>query len=68
MFAPKPVIIVSLLSIYPRQADRRIGSNVIVAGTAIFGAPDAAQVITTLKSSVNNALVKAAESRPEFQT
>ncbi|KZP16844.1 Ribulose-phosphate 3-epimerase [Athelia psychrophila] len=36
------------------------GSNVIVAGTAIFGAANAEEVITTLKSSVNQAQAKIA--------
>jgi len=34
------------------------GSNVIVAGTAIFGAENPEQVITTLKSTVNTAQTK----------
>ena len=34
------------------------GSNVIVAGTAIFGAENPEQVITTLKSAVNTAQTK----------
>jgi len=36
------------------------GSNVIVAGTAIFGASDPEQVIATLKSTVTTALAKHA--------
>ena len=36
------------------------GSNVIVAGTAIFGAEDPENVITTLKSTVNQAQEKIA--------
>jgi len=36
------------------------GSNVIVAGTAIFGAEDPENVITTLKSTVNQAQDKIA--------
>ncbi|KAF5356261.1 hypothetical protein D9756_004159 [Leucocoprinus leucothites] len=36
------------------------GSNVIVAGTAIFGAENPEQVITTLKSAVNTAQAKFA--------
>jgi ribulose-phosphate 3-epimerase len=36
------------------------GSNVIVAGTAIFGAGDPEDVITTLKSTVNQAQEKIA--------
>lgn len=35
------------------------GSNVIVAGTAIFNAEDAKGVIDTLKASVNTAQAKA---------
>lgn len=31
------------------------GSNVIVAGTAIFGSPDPEVVIATLKATVNSA-------------
>jgi len=34
------------------------GSNVIVAGTAIFGAPNADEVIATLKATVNTAQAK----------
>ena len=34
------------------------GSNVIVAGTAIFGAPDPEGVITVLKATVNAAQAK----------
>jgi ribulose-phosphate 3-epimerase len=34
------------------------GSNVIVAGTAIFGAPNPDEVIATLKSTVNSAQAK----------
>ena len=34
------------------------GSNVIVAGTAIFGASDPEGVIAQLKSTVNDALAK----------
>ncbi|KAL0071934.1 RIBULOSE-phosphate 3-epimerase [Marasmius tenuissimus] len=34
------------------------GSNVIVAGTAIFGAEDPKAVITTLKNTVNTAQAK----------
>jgi len=34
------------------------GSNVIVAGTAIFGAENPEQVITILKSAVNTAQTK----------
>ncbi|KAJ7275151.1 ribulose-5-phosphate 3-epimerase [Mycena haematopus] len=34
------------------------GSNVIVAGTAIFGAPNPEEVITALKASVNSAQAK----------
>ncbi|KAI8980721.1 Ribulose-phosphate 3-epimerase [Trametes punicea] len=36
------------------------GSNVIVAGTAIFGAPEPEKVISLLKSTVENAQAKAA--------
>jgi len=36
------------------------GSNVIVAGTAVFGAEDPGNVITTLKSTVNRAQDKIA--------
>ena len=36
------------------------GSNVIVAGTAIFGAKDPGDVIITLKSTVNQAQDKIA--------
>lgn len=39
------------------------GSNVIVAGTAIFGADDPNAVITTLKSTVNEAQEKIAQAR-----
>lgn len=34
------------------------GSNVIVAGTAIFGAPNPDEVIAGLKASVNTAQAK----------
>jgi ribulose-phosphate 3-epimerase len=34
------------------------GSNVIVAGTAIFGAPNPDEVIATLKATVNSAQAK----------
>jgi len=34
------------------------GSNVIVAGTAIFGAPNAEEIITTLKAAVDAAQAK----------
>jgi hypothetical protein len=37
-----------------------LGSNVIVAGTAIFGAENAEQAIATLKSAVNTAQAKFA--------
>ena len=37
-----------------------LGSNVIVAGTAIFGAEQPDQVIATLKNSVETAQAKAA--------
>lgn len=37
-----------------------LGSNVIVAGTAIFGAENPEQVISTLKSAVNTAQAKFA--------
>jgi len=40
----------------------RQGSNVIVAGTAIFGAEDPENVITTLKSTVNQAQEKIARA------
>ena len=36
--------------------DRLAGSNVIVAGTAIFGAENPEHVIATLKGAVNTAL------------
>jgi ribulose-phosphate 3-epimerase len=39
------------------------GSNVIVAGTAIFGAENPEAVISTLKESVNTAQAKIAASR-----
>ncbi|KAF8507580.1 Ribulose-phosphate 3-epimerase [Hysterangium stoloniferum] len=39
------------------------GSNVIVAGTAIFGSSDPEQVIATLKASVNAAQAKIKASR-----
>ncbi|THH17408.1 hypothetical protein EW146_g3416 [Bondarzewia mesenterica] len=39
------------------------GSNVIVAGTAIFGAPQPDQVIATLKSTVNAAQAKIASNQ-----
>ncbi|KIY63514.1 Ribulose-phosphate 3-epimerase [Cylindrobasidium torrendii FP15055 ss-10] len=39
------------------------GSNVIVAGTAIFGASDPENVITVLKATVNSAQAKIAASR-----
>lgn len=42
-----------------------IGSNVIVAGTAIFAASDAADVIATLKAGVNAAQAKIQASRGE---
>lgn len=38
------------------------GSNVIVAGTAIFGADNPEQVISTLKSAVNTAQAKLTAS------
>jgi len=38
------------------------GSNVIVAGTAIFGAPDAEKVIADLKATVETAQAKSARS------
>lgn len=37
------------------------GSNVIVAGTAIFGASDPDDVIATLKSTVNTAQAKLSQ-------
>ena len=37
------------------------GSNVIVAGTAIFGAEDPEYVIATLKGAVTTALTKATD-------
>ncbi|KAF8736020.1 hypothetical protein AX14_001025 [Amanita brunnescens Koide BX004] len=45
----------------PKTVDAcaQAGSNVIVAGTAIFGAKDPEQVITTLKGAVNTALARA---------
>ncbi|THV07676.1 ribulose-phosphate 3-epimerase [Dendrothele bispora CBS 962.96] len=39
------------------------GSNVIVAGTAIFGAEDPEQVIQTLKNTVNQAQAKIAAAK-----
>lgn len=39
------------------------GSNVIVAGTAIFNAPEPEKVIALLKSTVNTAQAKIAASR-----
>jgi len=39
------------------------GSNVIVAGTAIFGAPDPDKVIQGLIATVNNAQLKAQEEK-----
>ena len=39
------------------------GSNVIVAGTAIFGAADPNGVIATLKATVNAAQEKIAQAR-----
>ncbi|KZT44525.1 Ribulose-phosphate 3-epimerase [Sistotremastrum suecicum HHB10207 ss-3] len=41
------------------------GSNVIVAGTAIFNAPDPEQVITLLKATVNTAQAHAAAQRAQ---
>jgi len=38
------------------------GSNVIVAGTAIFGAPEPEKVIQSLKETVTHALVRASEN------
>lgn len=40
-----------------------IGSNVIVAGTAIFGAAEPEKVISMLKSTVDTAQAKLAEQR-----
>ena len=42
---------------------RQIGSNVIVAGTAIFGAENPAEVISILKSTVDAAQAKIAGKR-----
>lgn len=42
------------------------GSNVIVAGTAIFGATDSAQVITQLKSTVEMAQLRLASREIGF--
>ena len=39
------------------------GSNVIVAGTAIFGSDDPNGVIATLKSTVDEAQTKIAQAR-----
>lgn len=40
-----------------------IGSNVIVAGTAIFGAAEPEKVISLLKSTVDTAQAKIAAAR-----
>lgn len=49
----------------PKTVDQcaEAGSNVIVAGTAIFAASDPADVIATLKASVNAAQAKIQASR-----
>ena len=39
----------------------RAGSNVIVAGTAIFNAPEPEKVIALLKATVDSAQAKAAQ-------
>ena len=43
--------------------DHAIGSNVIVAGTAIFGASNPEQVIAILKETVNAAQARIAAAR-----
>jgi ribulose-phosphate 3-epimerase len=43
---------------YIRTQCGRTGCNVIVAGTAIFGAPNPEEVIATLKSTVDKAQAK----------
>jgi pentose-5-phosphate-3-epimerase len=45
----------------PNFALSCIGSNVIVAGTAIFGAGDPSQVIQELKDAVDIAQAKASK-------
>lgn len=51
-------------TLVPKRSDTTCylaeGSNVIVAGTAIFGAEDPGNVITTLKSTINQAQDKIA--------
>ncbi|KAI5836145.1 Ribulose-phosphate 3-epimerase [Schizophyllum commune Tattone D] len=49
----------------PKTIDKcaHAGSNVIVAGTAIFGAPDPEGVITVLKATVNAAQAKIEATR-----
>ncbi|PFH50777.1 hypothetical protein AMATHDRAFT_75358 [Amanita thiersii Skay4041] len=44
------------------------GSNVMVAGTAIFGADNAEEAIATLKNSVNAVLDAKAEPKTQFKT
>ncbi|RXW22910.1 hypothetical protein EST38_g2927 [Candolleomyces aberdarensis] len=50
-----------VMTVYP-------GSNVIVAGTAIFGADDPPTVIQTLKDAVNSAQAKISEARATGST
>lgn len=51
-------------TVYP-ELKLSLGSNVIVAGTAIFNAPDPEQVITLLKATVNTAQAHAAAQRAQ---
>jgi ribulose-phosphate 3-epimerase len=62
MFVPKQVCLTWVLA--PTEVDWKtacLGSNVIVAGTAIFGADRPEEVIATLKSIVDTAQAKIRE-------
>lgn len=54
------ILVVSLVRLCLSLHIGHAGSNVIVAGTAIFGASNPEEVITTLKSTVDKAQAKIA--------
>jgi hypothetical protein len=58
MSVPKQVCPICALAQLSKGFETCLGSNVIVAGTAIFGSDKPEVVIATLKSAVDTAQVK----------